>query len=300
MSGSNGSGIFHYAWSRGLAAVVEAQACRTAAVFGPGGWEQGQPGAVLPSGVPPGAEEAHLALPEWLAEQIAGLQFSAGGLHTQFVRLSLLLERLRLQPSGGVVLVLGERPSVYLVAGGQVTQYGEGAATPDEASGWIVVFSGGVRVPAARPPAAEEPPAPEEPPAAEEPRAPVEPPAAEEARAAVAEPPGVREEPCAADDPCAADETYFVPAGVRNSLPEEVAAGVLEVAGPEGRAVPGLLDGTRTIAAVAAMVGLTTGQARAVVGVLMAQRLAFRYVGRSRQAPRSGSGGTCARALDGL
>lgn len=266
MSESNGSGIFHYAWSRGMAAVVETPARRTAAVFGPGGWEQGQPGTVLPSGVPPGAEEAHLALPEWLAEQIAGLQFSAGGLHTEFIRLSPLLERLRSEHSNAAVLVLGDKPSVYVVAGGEVTQCGEGAAPPGEASGWIVVFSGKVRVPVA----------------------------------AVADPPGAADEPCAVGEPGAADETYFVPAGVRNSLPEEVAAGILEVAGPAGHAVPGLLDGSRTVAAVAAMAGLTTGQARAVVGVLMAQRLAFRYVGRSRPAPRLGSGSTCANALDGL
>ncbi|MDI6771842.1 MAG: hypothetical protein QME77_04565 [bacterium] len=257
MSASNGPGIHHYAWTRGLAAVVDAPAHRTAAVFGPGGWEQGQPRTVLPAGAPPGAETAHLALPAWLAEQIAGLQFSAGGLHTAFVRLNLLLERLRSQQSDAAVLVLGEKPSVYVVTGGQVAQCGEGTAPPGEASGWIVVFSGKVRVPV------------------------------EEPRAAVAAPPG------------AADETYFVPAGVRNAMSEEVAAGILEVAGPAGHAVPGLLDGSRTIGAVAATAGLTTAQARAVVGVLMAQRIAFRYVGRSRPAPRPGSG-TCANAPDGL
>lgn len=251
MSASNGPGIHHYAWTRGLAAVVDAPARRTAAVFGPGGWDQGQPSTVLPSGVPPGAETAHLALPAWLAEQIAGLQFSAGGLHTEFVRLNLLLERLRSQHTDAAVLVLGEKPSVYVVAGGKVTICGEGAVPSSEASGWIVVFSGNILVP-------------------------------------VEEPPG------------AADETYFVPAGVRNSMSEDVAAGILEVAGPAGHAVPGLLDGSRTIGAVAAMAGLTTTQARAVVGVLMAQRIAFRYVGQSRPAPRPGSGSACRNDLDGL
>gem|GEM_PF-3468742 len=280
MSASNGPGIHHYAWTRGLAAVVDAPARRTAAVFGPGGWDQGQPSTVLPSGVPPGAETAHLALPEWLAEQIAGLQFSAGGLHTEFVRLNLLLERLRSQHTDAAVLVLGEKPSVYVVAGGKVTLCGEGALPPSEASGWIVVFSGNVLVPVAT---------------VEEPRAiEAEPPGVKEPRAAVAESPGV-EEP-----PGAADETYFVPAAARGSMSEEVAAGILEAAGPAGHAVPGLLDGSHTIGAVAAMAGLTTSQARAVVGVLMAQRIAFRYVSRSRPAPRPGSGSACGNDHGGL
>jgi len=268
VSSSNGSGIFHYAWTRGLAAVVDAPARRTAAVFGPGGWEQGQPGTVLPSGVPPGAEVVHLALPEWLAEQIAGLQFSAGGLHTEFVRLDHLIERLCLQRSDAVVLVMGEKPSVYVVADGQVTQCGEGTTPLGEASGWIVVFSGHVRAPAARPPAVEEPRV-----------------AVDEPRAAAAEQPAP-----ASEQPGAADETYFVPAAVRNSTPEEVAARILEVAGPAGHAVTGLLDGSRTVSAVSATAGVTTEQARAVVGVLMAHKLAFRYVGRSRSAPGTGTG----------
>ena len=267
MSASNGPGIHHYAWTRGLAAVVDAPARRTAAVFGPGGWEQGQPSTVLPSGVPPGAETAHLALPAWLAEQIAGLQFSSGGLHTEFVRLNLLLERLRSQNSDAAVLVLGEKPSVYVVAGGKVALCGEGAVPPGEASGWIVVFSGNVLVPVAT---------------------------VEEPRAVAAEPPVL------AEPPGAADETYFVPAAARGSMSEEVAAGILEAAGPAGHAVPGLLDGSHTIGAVAAMAGLTTSQARAVVGVLMAQRIAFRYVSRSRPAPRPGSGSACGNDHGGL
>lgn len=255
MSGSNGSGIFHYAWTRGLAAVVDAPAHRTAAVFGPSGWEQGQPATVLPAGAPPGAEAAHLTLPGWLAEQIAGLQFSAGGLHTEFVRLNRLLERLCSQRSDAVVLVVGEKPSVYVVAGGRVTQCGEAGAPPSEASGWIVMFSGRVCMPAA------------------EPRGQAD----ETSRA-----------PAAVQ--VSADETYFVPAAARNSTPEEVAARILEVAGPAGHAVIGLLDGSRTVAAVSAAAGVTTEQARAVVGVLMAHKLAFRYVGRSRPAPATGKG----------
>lgn len=277
MSASNGSGISHYAWSRGLAAVVHAPARRTAAAFGPGGWEQGQPSAVMPAGVPPGSETVHLALPEWLSEQIAGLQFSAGGLHTEFVRLVPMLERLRSQDGGAAVLVLGEKPSVYLVGGGEITQSGEGSVPPDEASGWIVVFSGELTVPlatAAQPPvvAVVETPVT----AAAAPRIAVEP-----------EPAG------------AADEVYFIPASARDTMPEEVAAGIQEVAGPAGRVVPGLLDGSRTVADVAAMAGLTTGQARGVIGVLMAHKLAFRNFSRSRSAPRPGPG-TCANGLDGL
>ncbi len=253
MAASNGTGIFHYAWTRGFATVVEAPACQTAAVFGPGGWEQGQPSTVLPAGAPPGAEAVHLALPEWLADQIAGLQFSAGGLHTEFVRLNLLLQRLRSQGSDAAVLVLGEKPSVYVIAGGEVTRCGEDGAPPGEASGWIVVFSGNVRVPGVEP--------------------------------IRVEPPGA----IAAELPDAGEEIYFVPTNSRSSLPEDVAEGILELAGPAGHAVPGLVDGSRTIATIASMTGLTLGQTRAVVGVLMAQRLAFRCVGRSSQALRKRS-----------
>lgn len=198
---------------------------------------------MLPAGVPPGSETAYLALPECLAEQIAGLQFSAGGLHTEFVRLDRMIERLRSQGSDAVVLVLGEKPSAYLITEGTIAHCGEGALSPAEASGWIVVYSGKVRAAAATQPRTT------------------------------------------AEHSCAAGEIYFAIAGGRNPLPEEVAAGILEVAGPGGHAVPGLLDGSRTIAVVADMTGLSAEQVRAAVGVLMAHRLAFRNVSRSRPVP---------------
>ncbi len=241
MAAAGVAGLLHYGWTRGFAAVVEAPARRTAAVFGPAGWVQGDPSSVLPAGAPPGAEVVRLALTERLADQIAGLQFSIGGLHTEFVRLRSLLGRLCAQGADSVVLVLGERPAVFAVADGEITSAGLDATPPEEARGWIVVFSGKVSLPAA-------------------------------------------------EAPGAADETYFVPSNSRDSLPEEVATAILKVAGPAGERVPGLLDGTRTIGVVAGMAGLSAGQARAAVGVLVAHRLAFRCVSRPKAGSRTKQG----------
>lgn len=247
MAGSNGTGISHYAWTQGLAAVVEGQARRTAAVFGPAGWEQGEASSVLPAGTPPGAEAIHVALPPWLAEGLAGLPVSAGGLHTEFTRLDRLLERLRAEQDEAVVLVLGEAPAVFAVAGGQVTPALVPSGSPGTASGWIVILSGAVPAPPSTP--AEPTPAPAAP---SEPRLP-------------------------------SGETFFCPPNGGAPLPEAVAAQVGAVAGPAGLVVPDLLDGSRTVAQIAEASGLTITQAAAVVRILLAHRLAFRYLRRARE-----------------
>jgi hypothetical protein len=293
-----------YAWSGGLAVVVEAAYRRRAALFGPDGWRVGDPADVLPEGAPSGAEGASLALPAWLIDQLPMLDLMFGGLHTDFVRLDRLLGRLQAQGADGAVLVLGERPAVVVVQGGVLRAIEpalpEGAPVLPAlgtARGWILVYGGKVGVPVAKttprprevaereaaapsgetpappavgvtPRAAPAPATPAAPPAPPPPATPAAPPAAEAERHT-------------------ADER-FVAAPAARSLPEGMAARIRAEAGDGAPAVLALLDGSRTLADVAGAAGITVDRAGAIVRVLVAHRLAFRYISRVRPATARG------------
>jgi hypothetical protein len=147
-----------HAWPGGLAIVVEARARRTAAAFGPDGWRRGDLDAVLPEGPPTGAESVFLSLPAWLVDQLATLEIDLGGAHTDFVRLDRLMTRMQAEGRDGAIVVLGRQPAAVVLSGGapHIIEPGvpAGAAVMPvlaAASGWIVVFSGKVALPAPAP-----------------------------------------------------------------------------------------------------------------------------------------------------
>ncbi len=137
--------ISHLAWPEGLAIVTDVPGRRTAALFGPRGWQVGEAAAVLPDGPPEESEATSLVLPKWLAEQMPSLVFGGGGLHTDFLRVHRLVERLRNEGAEGAVFVLGRTPAAVVIAGGQTTVL-EPAATEEtriddvlaSADGWVV------------------------------------------------------------------------------------------------------------------------------------------------------------------
>lgn len=237
-----------HAWPGGLAIVVEARARRVAAVFGPDGWRRGELGAVLPEGPPAGAERVVLPLPAWLVDQLAVLEVDLGGAHTEFVRLDRLMARMQADARDGVVIVLGRQPAAVVLSGGtphiiepDVPSGAPAMPVLAGASGWIVVFSGKVVVPA---------PAPTQ--------APV------------------------TDTPAPADERFVVTAEIARAVSDDLAREITATAGEPALAVVAYLDGTRSITDIAMSTGLTTEQVAAVVKLLTARKLAFRYVSRVR------------------
>jgi hypothetical protein len=283
-----GTGIVHYAWPEGLAAVIEGAARRRAALFGPRGWQVGDPLLLLPDGPPRDAETAWIPLPAWLVEQLPSLELLGSGLHTDFIRVHRLVERLRADGAEAVVFVLGRAPAAVAVAGGRVTliEPADADATTLEsvltaAAGWIVVFSGAVTVRAAAPA-----PAPTQV-VVEEPKAPVEPVVEVETPAA-----GVMKlapevtKPTAGDAraaPGVSEERYLVSPAAAASLPSDVAAELAALVGHASGDVVALLDGSRTAAEIAQITGLRAEQVSAVVRTLVAHKLAFRYVSRARR-----------------
>lgn len=263
MAAPAGTGIVHYAWPEGLAVVIEGTARRRAALFGPRGWQVGDPRLLLPDGPPQEAETASVPLPAWLVEQLPSLELSDGGLHTDFIRVHRLVERLRAEGAEAVVFVLGRAPAAVVVAGGRVTLIEPAAADATTlesvltaAAGWIVVFSGTVTMRAAAPA-----------PAPAQVVVEVTKPAAGDARAA----------------PGAAAERFLVSPAAATSLPPEVAAELAALVGNAGGDVVALLDGSRTAAEIAQITGLRAEQVSAVVRTLVGHRLAFRYVSRARR-----------------
>jgi hypothetical protein len=268
-----------FAWSDGLAVVVEGAYRRRAALFGPDGWRYGDPADVLPEGAgpPPDAERVSLALPAWLVDQLPTLDLMFGGLHTDFVRLDRLLGRLQAQAADGTVLVLGPSPAVVVLQGGLLRAVepalSEGAPVLPavaRARGWILVYAGKVGMPVAKPFARpldlDEVARPQPTPGAPPSPAPGSPPG-EPTRDA----PGER----------------FVASPSARDVPEELAAR-LRAEAAEALVVLGLLDGTRTTADVARAAGLAPDRVAAAIRVLVAHKLAFRYVSRARPATARG------------
>ncbi len=312
MAAAARSRITHFAWPEGLAIVIDVPGRRTATLFGPRGWQVGEAAAVLPDGPPEESEPTSLVLPRWLAEQMPSLVFGGGGLHTDFLRVHRLVERLRGEGAGGAVFVLGRTPAAVVIAGGQVTVL-EPAATEETriedvlagADGWVVVLSGPIRIPvpaSGRPPRrvvgqetrqaleASQPTVEE---ATSVPRVPE--PTIEEANPAAEAPEPIVEpvmpiptQVMAVPDPVGASasadgERFFVSPAAAQSLPTDVAAELRAIAGEAGLAIAALLDGSRTSADVAQTTGLRPEQVSAVVKALVAHKLAFRYVSRARR-----------------
>jgi hypothetical protein len=336
-----------HAWPGGLAVAIQGDAHRAVLVFGPDGWRRSEPKLVFPDGPPPGTESATLPVPEWLADQLAQLELSLGGVHTDFIRIDRLLSRLHRQSANAAVLVLGTKPAIAVLTDGRLQVLEPPVPTGVSpmpilagASGWIIVFSGRVSVPAAsqQPPARPVETAVEAPQHAQEPvqaqereqmpePAPgaVEPepttaelhPAAEALDPVVAaqeltvpheqvqtaepampaEPEPVRSatppsEPVRATDAvrpaapaaAAAEERFVVSSNIAAAIPDDIAAEISGVAGAAALSVVPRLDGSQTVAEIAASTGLGRDQVSAVVRLLVARKLAFRYVSRVRPA----------------
>ncbi|MCL6552960.1 MAG: hypothetical protein K6W08_07550 [Firmicutes bacterium] len=298
------AGITHYAWPGGLAVVFETLEAGVGAVFGPAGW-QAVPADTVAASVPSDAAQTHLPLPEDVVTQCMELEFAGGALHTDFVRLERFVRRLQADGSSAVLFVLGAHPAAFVIAEGAVTAFDPTAPNASEdavinrAAGWIVHLAGRMRAPAT-PPGQERPaasPASADGPSSGEPSpAEVAPPAQAPAAGAVssdaaASAPGAATAgaplPAAAPDEAAfgrfAPDARFLRApGVDATLPDDVRTAIVAAAGVDPVAVLPYLDGGRTLAEVAAASGLRGAQLAAVLDVLVAHRLAFRYVVRAR------------------
>lgn len=301
--------ISHFAWPGGLAIVVEAPARRFAAVFGQHGWRAGDPREVFPEGPPRTAEVVTLTLPSWFIDQVPSLEFALCGIHTDFVRVNRLLDRLQTDQVDAAILVLGVTPAAIVLSGGHTTVVEPAAAwgTPADAviaraAGWIVVLSGKVAVPVQaelfqRPardesaamvgpprvdtsqplPAANQYlPSPSQPaPAASQPL-----PAGSQPAPNHPAPSGPRVEAARVQG----EERFVTATGASQALPDEVVAAIRSAAGETGLSVLELLDGARTLAEIAQTTGLRTEQVAVVVKTLVTYKLAFRYVTRVRPA----------------
>lgn len=261
-----------HVWPEGLAVVVEATGGRGAAVLDADGWRQGEAADVFPDGPPANASRHTLSVPTWLSEQLLEHTVLHAGLHTDFVKLDRLAARLRTDGGQHVLLVLGERPAAAVVTDGRVVPVGPvGPDGPpsslDGASGWVVVLTGPVVLPPPAHPAApsEDTAAPDARPAAPGPRG--------------ASGPGV---PAARDTERGPGDERFVAARGATHLDPETAAAVRAAGGETALAVLALLDGSRTVAEVAAEIGRSADEVSAAVRVLVARRLVFRYVSRVR------------------
>jgi hypothetical protein len=308
VSGPVRIGVAHHVWPGKIAVVFEGSSADTVAVFGPGGWEHGPRRLILPQGPPPGAASSFLALPQALVDQLAVQPFSGGALHTDFIFLDRLVRRLVPGTDDVVLLVLGRSPGALLCAGGRVTVI-EPAATADEPlhmllpslSGWIVVISGkvsfkpsGARAPdpeaaasaaPSTPPA--EPPRPQvrTPEPATPPSPPVPPatPAVTPAASAAAD----RQSPAGAFGRFSPESLFMLASGAAGQLPPEVTDRMAMIAGDRWQGLVGLLDGAHTLAQIAATTGLGAQQVAEIVDLLVASKLAFKYVSRAR--PQAGA-----------
>jgi hypothetical protein len=83
----------------------------------------------------------------------------------------------------------------------------------------------------------------------------------------------------------------FVAASGARALPDETAAQVDAIVGAHGGKIIESLDGSRTIQEIADAVGVGADQVSQVVRILVAARLAFRYVSRARPATGARSPG---------
>lgn len=292
------SGITHYAWPGGLAVVLETPTAGIGAVFGAAGWQLAPRDAVT-VGLPAGAARAHLPLPEDIVAQCMDLEFVGGALHTDFVRLDRLLQRLQADGASTVLVVLGTHPAAFVVSEGTLTALDPTAPEASEeavitrAAGWIVQLAGRLRAPAAPP--VESRAVPPEESAVAPPAGSVVPPE----ESAVAPPAASPVAPPAVSPvaPVAADDAGFgrFPATARflrapdadAALAPALRAEMQTVTGVDPATVLRYLDGGHTLAEVAAASGLRGAQIAAVLEALVARRLVFRYVSRSR--PPTGS-----------
>jgi hypothetical protein len=305
VSGPTRIGVAHHVWPGRIAVVFEGSSADTVAVFGPGGWEHGPRRLILPQGPPPGATSSFLALPQALVDQLAVQPFSGGALHTDYIFLDRLVRRLAPGTDDVVLLVLGRSPGALLCSGGRVTVI-EPAATADEPlhlllpslSGWIVVISGKVSLaPAAarmdpeaavgRNAAPTAPAAPSAPPRPQ-PRPP------EPAPAPAAAPAAATPASAAADGQSAGTFGRFAPeslfmlaSGAAGQLPPEITERMAVIAGDRWQGLVGLLDGAHTLAQIASTTGLGAPQVAEIVDLLVASKLAFKYVSRAR--PQAGA-----------
>ncbi|MGQ0570481.1 MAG: hypothetical protein ACT4P5_13315 [Armatimonadota bacterium] len=268
--------ISHFAWPGGLAIVVEAPARRFAAVFGQHGWRGGDPREVFPEGPPRTAEVATLTLPSWFIDQVPSLEFTLCGIHTDFVRVNRLLDRLQTEQVDAAILVLGVTAAAIVLSGGHTTVVEPSAAwgTPADAviaraAGWIVVLSGKVAVPV---------------------RAELFQRPARDGSAAMVGPSRVDTSQSVSAGPrveaarVQGEERFVTAPGASQALPDEVVAVVRSAAGEAGLSVLELLDGARTLTEIAQTTGLRTEQVALVVKTLVTYKLAFRYVTRVRPA----------------
>jgi hypothetical protein len=290
-------GVTHYAWPGGLAVKLVGPDAGLSAAFADG-WrvEPVQDGREAEAAAPPGADVVHLALPADVASQCAALEFVGAALHTDFVSLSRFVEHLQGEGVSAVLLVVGPHPAAVVIDRGAVTALDP--ARPDaseadvlkRASGWIVHLAGRLRnVPAT----AAGPPTARTGASAPTPEAAGDAPTAEAAGV-----PGAAALPTASVDPVGTttgttfgrfppDARFLMAPGARRALPADVTARIAAVTGRDAETVLALLDGTRTLDEVAAAAGLAAAQVAEVVEVLVARRLAFRYLTRPRSASRS-------------
>ncbi len=297
------AGIVHYTWPGGLAVVLEGDGVATAAVFDSHGWRVGPREAVLTAGPPSGATVARLALPPDVVARCAELEFVGGALHTDFVSLATLGRRLQADGASAALFVVGPHPAALVIADGTLTAFDPthpGASEDDvlkRATGWIVHLAGRMRssvptspddaTPASASAAAQDDGAP--PAVAQDAPQPaggadVAPPA-DPARAV---PPAAAPAPWGpAFGRFPATACFLLAPGARAALPQAVDAELAAAVGAVRAQLLTLLDGAHTLAEIAATTGLGPAQVARAVEVLVAHRLAFRYVSRARTGSAS-------------
>jgi len=288
-------GVTHYSWPGGLAVRLVGPDAGLSAAFADG-WRVEPVQEGQEAEAPPGADVVHLALPADVASQCAALEFVGAALHTDFVSLSRFVRHLQGEGVSAVLLVVGPHPAVVVVDRGAVTALDP--ARPDaseadvlkRASGWIVHLAGKLRsVPAT----AAGPPGARTGSGATAAEAADDAPAFEAAGTT-----GAVALPTASVDLAGTttgatfgrfppDARFLMAPGARRALPADVTARIAAVTGRDAETLLALLDGSRTLDEVAAAASLAAPQVAEVVELLVARRLAFRYLTRPRSASRS-------------
>lgn len=240
--------IVLHAWPEGLAIVVEAPARRTAAVFGPAGWRRGEPGVVLPEGPPAGAETAVLDLPAWLLDGLATLEIDLGGAHTEFVRLDRVMARMQAEGRDGVLLVVGREPLAVALSHGAPRVLAPDVPADTPVNRVLARASGWIVV----------------------------------FRGTVAAPAPMTAPGAPAETHAMADARFVVASAIARAIPDDVEEEIRAAAGEAGLTAVALLDGTRSVAEIAAGTGLSAETVAVVVKLLAARKLAFRYISRVR------------------
>jgi hypothetical protein len=286
------TGVTHYAWPGGLAMVVETPASATAAVWRADGWRTGPVDEVF-ARPPSGAEVIHLALPESLAGELAELQLLGSSLHTDFVHLDRLVNRLAAEGTGAALFVLGRAPAALVLHGDRVTlvEPAPSAHEPLEevltgADGWIVVglvsvadsrvtpdasVRGSVSGPGSEPILTEQKPFSAQ--HADVGASSTEPPIPAPAPAPV---------PAGAFGRFAGDARFVLAHDASRRMSADASAKIAEAAGESTPAVLALFDGTHTLLQISAATGLGPVTVASIVEILLAHRLVFRYVSRVR------------------